>query len=143
MAKSDHLKPSRLMTLQAKMEETGGGVDAASNGTGEASLGQQGNAEAAAAAGRAPPNLPENALVVTHTGNVARNPPGLTTLRVPCGRSFFLNDFFCLRCLSAFSCHCLCVFFSSYPVAFILHGACVVFVPSSSLPLPPCSVFVA
>ena len=32
--------------------------------------GQQANAEAAAAAGRATPKIPENALVVTHTGNM-------------------------------------------------------------------------
>eukprot|EP00752_Nemacystus_decipiens_P017515 g15698.t2 len=55
MAKSDHMKPSRLKTLQAKMRETAGagtgagagaGGVAASKGTGEASLGQQANAEA-------------------------------------------------------------------------------------------------
>lgn len=61
MAKSADLKPSRLMTLQAKMKETAGGVSG-SNGSAEGSLGQQANAEAAAAAGRAPPKLPENAL---------------------------------------------------------------------------------
>ena len=69
MAKSADLKPSRLKTLQAKMKETAGGV-AGSNGSAEGSLGQQANAEAAAAAGRAPPKLPDNALVFTHTGNM-------------------------------------------------------------------------
>eukprot|EP00903_Cladosiphon_okamuranus_P016596 g15309.t1 len=62
LAKSADFKPSRLRTLEATMKNTGGDM------TSQASLGLQANAKAAAAAGRAPPVLPENALVVTHTG---------------------------------------------------------------------------
>eukprot|EP00903_Cladosiphon_okamuranus_P013925 g12952.t1 len=67
LAKSADFKPSRLRTLEATMKETGGDM------TSQASLGHQANAEAAAAAGRAPPVLPENALVVTHTGNMVES----------------------------------------------------------------------
>eukprot|EP00903_Cladosiphon_okamuranus_P022594 g20789.t1 len=64
LAKSADFKPLRLRTLEATTKETGGDM------TSQASLGHQANAEAAAAAGRAPPVLPENALVVTYTGNM-------------------------------------------------------------------------
>lgn len=66
LARSEHFKPARLRTLGATMKESG--TAATSGSAAESSLAHQANAEAAAAAGRAPPVLPENALVVPHTG---------------------------------------------------------------------------
>lgn len=64
MAKSDHYRPRRLRTLQAMM------ADSALGSAARGSLTQRANAEAAAAAGRAPPVVPSNALVIPHTGEM-------------------------------------------------------------------------
>lgn len=64
MAKSDTCRPARLRSLRSMLN------DSARGSTTSTSLAHRANAEAAVTAGRAPPVLPSNALVVTHTGNM-------------------------------------------------------------------------
>ncbi|CAN0160743.1 unnamed protein product [Pylaiella littoralis] len=62
LAKSSHYRSARLRTLQAELRS--------SSFNDPASLARQANAEAAAAASLAPPVLPSNAMVITHTGQM-------------------------------------------------------------------------
>ena len=68
LARSDALKSTRLGILRETMSERSAGV--VSDNAVTASLARQRNAEQAARAGRTPPVLPANALVVTHTGQL-------------------------------------------------------------------------
>ena len=68
MANVTHYKGTRLRTLRSMMRRSSLGTTTEDNAS--ASFGRQANAEAAAAAGRSPPVRTENAMVVTHTGNL-------------------------------------------------------------------------
>ena len=68
MANVIHYRGTRLRTLRSMMKRSSLVTTTEDNAS--ASLARQANAEAAAAVGRAPPVLTENAMVVTHTGNL-------------------------------------------------------------------------
>ena len=68
MANVTHYRGTRLRTLRSMMKRSSPATTTEDNAS--ASLARQANAEASAAVGRAPLVLTENAMVVTHTGNL-------------------------------------------------------------------------